>query len=103
MKHVLLQEKYPIFVTDISKSETTCLDVGDMCTCLKAMILENPKVNFIGLFDHYAHTKAIGGEIGPAIQAAVNVLFCFGPSLPSPRSRLSATWKHRAVFACRSQ
>lgn len=86
MKQVMLQDKYPVFVAEIAKSETTCENVGDMVTCLKAMISENPKVQFIGLFDHHAHTRSIGGEIDPSIRAAVNVLFCFGPSLPAPQA-----------------
>jgi hypothetical protein len=45
----------------------------------------NPKVQFIGVFDHYAHTKRIEGEINPDIKAAVDVIFCFGFALPNPQ------------------
>lgn len=40
---------------------------------------------FIGVFDHYAHTQGIGGEIDPDIKAAVDVIFCFGFALPNPQ------------------
>jgi hypothetical protein len=59
--------------------------VDDVVAYLKAKIAENPKVQFIGVFDHYAHTKKIGGEIAPGIQAAVDVIFCFGFALPNPQ------------------
>ena len=85
MKQTLLQERYPVFVAEIGKNETTCQDVNDVVSYLKAMIAENEKVQFIGVFDHYAHTRRIGGEIDPAIHAAVNVMFCFGFALPNPR------------------
>lgn len=85
MKKTLLQEKYPVFVAEIAKSETTCQTVDDVVERLKARIAENPKVRYIGLFDHYAHTQAIGGEINPEIKAAVNLIFCFGYALPNPQ------------------
>lgn len=85
MKQTLLQEKYPVLVSEIGKNETTCQSVDDVVAYLKAKIAENPKVQFIGVFDHYAHTKKIGGEIAPGIQGAVDVIFCFGFALPNPQ------------------
>ncbi|MRR51021.1 MAG: hypothetical protein EG825_08920 [Rhodocyclaceae bacterium] len=85
MKQTLLQEKYPVFVAEIAKDETPCKTVDGVVDYLKAKIAENPKVKFIGVFDHYAHTRGIGGEIAPEIQAAVDVVFCFGFALPNPQ------------------
>jgi hypothetical protein len=85
MKQTLLQEKYPVFVAEIGKNETTCQTVDDVVEYLKARIRENEKVKFIGVFDHFAHTQAIGGEISPDIKAAVDVMFCFGFKLPNPQ------------------
>lgn len=85
MKQTLLQEKYPIFVAEIGKSETSCQTVDDVVERIKSRIAENPKVRYIGLFDHYAHTQAIGGEINPEIKAAVDLIFCFGYALPNPQ------------------
>ncbi len=85
MKQTLLQEKYPIFVAEIGKDETSCQTVDDVVAHLRARIAENPKVQYIGLFDHYAHTRAIGGEIAPDIRAAVDLIFCFGLALPNPQ------------------
>ena len=85
MKQTLLQEKYPIFVAEIDKSETRCQSVDEVVGYLKEKIAANPKVQFIGVFDHYAHTKRIKGEIHPDIRAAVDVIFCFGFALPNPQ------------------
>lgn len=85
MKQTLLQEKYPVFTAEIAKGETTCQTVDAVVDYLKAKIAGSPKVQFIGVFDHYAHTKGIGGEIAPDIRGAVDVIFCFGIALPNPQ------------------
>jgi hypothetical protein len=85
MKQTLLQEKYPVFVAEIDKNETDCKTVEDVVAYLKARIAEKEKVQFIGVFDHYAHTKKIGGEIAADIGGAVDVIFCFGFALPNPQ------------------
>ncbi|MEW6133381.1 MAG: DUF6858 family protein [Pseudomonadota bacterium] len=85
MKQTLLQEKYPVFVAEIDKQETDCKNVDDIVAYLKDKIAENAKVQFIGVFDHHAHTTRIGGEINPDIKAAVDVIFCFGIALPNPQ------------------
>lgn len=84
MKQTMLQEKYPVYVAEIDKSETSCQNVDEIVSYLKDKIATNPKVQFIGVFDHYAHTKRIEGEINPDIKAAVDVIFCFGFALPNP-------------------
>jgi len=85
MKQTLLQEKYPVFIAEIDKSETTCNNLDDVVAYLKTKITENTKVQFIGVFDHYAHTRNIGGEIAEGIVGAVDVIFCFGFALPNPQ------------------
>lgn len=85
MKQTLLQEKYPVFIAEIDKNETEYKNVDDVVAYLKAKIAEQEKVVFIGVFDHYAHTKKIGGEIAEGIFGAVDVIFCFGFALPNPQ------------------
>ncbi|MDD2740743.1 MAG: hypothetical protein PHV02_00585 [Rhodocyclaceae bacterium] len=85
MKQTLLQEKYPIFVTEIGKSETTYQTVEALVAYYQAKIAENPKVHFIGVFDHYAHTRKIEGPIVEGMSAAVDVIFCFGFAIPTPQ------------------
>lgn len=84
MRQSLLMEKYPTFDLVLPKSETTCTSVDDIIDRLKEKIDAHPKVSFIASFDHYAHTKAIDGEIADDILAAKNIVFCFGVKLPNP-------------------
>ncbi|MFC7435434.1 DUF6858 family protein [Hydrogenophaga bisanensis] len=85
MKQLHFQEKYPITVVDIAKSETRYDSVAAIADYFKDCIANTPRVSYIGTFDHFAHTQAIGGEIAPDIRAATNVLFCFGHALPNPQ------------------
>lgn len=85
MKQLHFQEKYPITVLDIAKSETRHASVAAIAEYFRACIARTPRVSYIGTFDHFAHTQAIGGDIAPGILAAVNVLFCFGHALPNPQ------------------
>ncbi len=85
MKQLHFQEKYPITVVDIAKTETRYTSVDEIVGYFKACIEETPRVSFIATFDHLAHTRAIGGEVAPGIRAATNVLFCFGHALPNPQ------------------
>ena len=85
MKQTLLQEKYPIFVAEIAKSETTIQTVDEMVEYYKTCIASNPKVHFIGVFDHYAHTTRIGGPICEGLVGAVDIIFCFGFAIPNPQ------------------
>ncbi len=85
MKQLHFQEKYPITVLDIAKTETSYDSVAAIAAYFKTCIASTPRVSYIGEFDHHAHTQAIGGEINPEITAAINVLFCFGHALPNPQ------------------
>ena len=85
MKQTLLQEKYPIFVAEIGKAETTYQTIDALVDYYKGKIAENPKVQFIGVFDHYAHTSKIGGPIVDGLTAAVDIIFCFGFAIPNPQ------------------
>jgi len=82
---MLLQEKYPIFLLEIGKNETTCQSVGDIVARLKAHIAADARVAWIAEFDHHAHTQRVGGTIAPEIKAAKNLVFCFGLQLPNPQ------------------
>jgi len=84
MKQTLLQEKYPVYVAEVPKSETRYTTVSEVVDYFKQKIASTPKVKFIAVFDHFAHTTDIGGSIAPEIKAAAEVIFCFGIALPNP-------------------
>jgi hypothetical protein len=43
--------------------------------------VENQEAVFITVFDHYAHTKSLDGNILEGVLDAKNLLFCFGHSI----------------------
>ncbi|WP_316860241.1 DUF6858 family protein [uncultured Cohaesibacter sp.] len=85
MKQSILMEKYPIFDMDLEKSETPYESVDAVIAALKEKIDAHPKVAYIGVFDHYGHTRSIDGAIAENIMDAKNILFCFGLALPNPK------------------
>jgi hypothetical protein len=83
MKQMLLQEKFPIFVLELNKSETSFQSAQELVNHFKQLIDDHKVTRFIGEFDHYSHTKGLeGGEIAEEIIDARNVVFCFGTKLP---------------------
>jgi len=99
MKQIMLQEKYPVFVLEIGKQETTCKSIDDVVARLKTAIAADSRVAWIAEFDHYAHTTKLGGAIAPEIKAAKNLVFCFGLQLPNPNvaRRAAALDRHRRL------
>ena len=84
MKQTLLQEKYPVYTLEVSKSETRYPDVDAIIDYLRDCVETHDIAALIGEFDHYAHTKALPmGEIAEEIQAAKHLVFCFGTKLPN--------------------
>jgi hypothetical protein len=87
MKQSLLMERYPIFTLQIDKAETPYGSVDEIIAYFKERVDAHPSATFIAVFDHYAHTRALSdGRIGSSIQAAKNIVFCFGLTLPDPRA-----------------
>lgn len=86
MKKTVLMEKYPVFTLEFEKTETACSSVDAIIGYFKAKIEADPVAAFIGIFDHYTHTKSLeSGEIAPNIKDAKNIVFCFGQKLPDPK------------------
>jgi hypothetical protein len=75
--------KNSIFSLEVNKS-SHYQTAGDVCGYFVSKIENDPEAFFIGLFDHYEHTKAINGNIAPDIKDAKLVVFCFGKHIPAP-------------------
>ncbi|MBM3163262.1 MAG: hypothetical protein FJZ79_08120 [Chlorobi bacterium] len=85
MIQTLLHEKYPIYTLELDKAETSCGSVDDILAHFRERIDANPVIEYIGVFDHYAHTSSLpDGIIAPGIKDAKNILFCFGKEIPNP-------------------
>lgn len=84
MKQTILQEKYPVYVLELLKSETDYTTVDAIIAKLQSNIEAHKVAQFITIFDHYAHTKSLPeGVVAPGILAAKNLVFCFGIALPN--------------------
>jgi hypothetical protein len=85
MKQRLLNDRYPLFVLTLERSEARYQDVDAICDYFRACVESHPCGHYIATFDHHAHTCSLPqGEIASEIRAAKNVVFCFGLTLPSP-------------------
>ena len=85
MKKTIFMDKYPVYTLEVQKSETTLTNVDAILAYFKEKIDAHPIATFISLFDHYAHTTALEGEINPEIKDAKNIVFCFGAAIPNTK------------------
>ncbi len=86
MTQSLLMDKYSIYSVQIKKNETTLTDVDSIIAYLQEKIAKHPFAIEIAIFDHYTHTQSIQDYVlADNIQAAKNLVFCFGKMLPDPK------------------
>ncbi len=85
MNKLQLMDRYPVLTLDIPKAETTCTDIDAVVARLRQAIEADKRAIFIADFDHYAHTRSLGGPIAEGICGARNLVFCFGPHIPNPQ------------------
>lgn len=85
MKKSILMEKYPVYTLELEKNEIVQKDVDTIISYFQKKIETHPIANFIAVFDHYSHTKALEGDINPEIKDAKNIVFCFGAAIPNTK------------------
>lgn len=85
MKKIIFMDRYPIYSLELLKDEMRVSSMDEVVAYFKDKIEKHPVAKFIALFDHYAHTKALNGEIADGILDARNIIFCFGPSIPNTK------------------
>jgi len=87
MQQELFNQEYPIYTTTLSKEMTNHKNISEILTALQVKIDAHPVATYIGLFNHYEHTRSLGedGEIDDAILDAQNIICCFGKSLMDPK------------------
>ena len=82
MNKTVLAEKYLVNFKTISRGNSKFDSVSQIEEYLKGEIETHQIATYISTFDHYAHTKSIGGMIPDDILASINVLCCFGMAIP---------------------
>ena len=86
MKKINYKEMYPVYVKKVAKEDVKVDSADAISLVLIDRINTHKFAQYIGIFDHYTHTKSIEeNEIGDDIKAAQNILFCFGKKLPDPK------------------
>ncbi|DAB33333.1 MAG: hypothetical protein PWQ42_393 [Sulfurospirillum sp.] len=85
MKKSVFMETYPICSIELQKDECRFQNVDGVLAFFKEKIDNHPKATFISLFDHFNHTKNINGEVEEGMKDAKNIIFCFGPAIPSSK------------------
>jgi hypothetical protein len=84
-KQTLLKETVPVYQLEIERNECRFDSVDAIAAHLRVLIETNATARFIAVFDHYAQTQSLPqGQVAKHIRAAVNVIFCFGLTLPEP-------------------
>lgn len=85
MKKTVYMDKYPVFTLTLQKNQISYTNVAEIIAYFKAKIEAHPVAKFIAVFDHYAHTKGLDGEIMEGLKEAQNIIFCFGPAIPNTK------------------
>ena len=85
MKKTQFMDKYPVHSLELQKSNIKQTNIVEIIEYFKDKIQAHPIAKFIAVFDHYAHTKELNGEINPSIIDAQNLIFCFGPAIPNTK------------------
>ena len=85
MKKTIFMDKYPVYSLELLKSEMSLKTTQEVVNYFKEKIESHPIAKFIAVFDHYTHTKNLGGEIMAGLCDAYNVVFCFGAAIPNTK------------------
>jgi len=83
MKKVDFMGKYPVYEMTVPKVQSQYSSVDSIIAYLQQQIDTHPIASYIAMFDQYAHTAKIGGEIHATIKEAKEIIFCFGQKLPN--------------------
>jgi hypothetical protein len=85
MKKTVFMDKYPLYSLEMQKSEIKLSNTDEVVEYFKEKIQNHPIAKFITVFDHYSHTKELGGEIMDGLINAKNIIFCFGQAIPNTK------------------
>ena len=85
MKKTLFLDTYPIHSLTLMKEGLRYQRMSQIVDYFKEKINANPVAHFIAVFDHYAHTQKLGGEIMEGLKDVQNVIFCFGQAIPNTK------------------
>ncbi|MGE0738951.1 DUF6858 family protein [Sulfurimonas sp.] len=85
MKKSIFMDKYPVYSVEFAKSEMGVATAKEVIAYFKEKIQNHPVAQFIAVFDHYTHTKNLGGPMMDGLLDAQNIIFCFGQAIPDTK------------------
>ncbi|MEJ2692431.1 MAG: hypothetical protein P8166_05050 [Candidatus Thiodiazotropha sp.] len=98
MIQAISQLELPVFTLQLGVSECRFDSVDEIACYLKEKIESHKSACYIATFDHLRHTRQLPeGRVAEGIDAAVNLVFCFGFSLQGP-SQLAT--RPRSIGIC---
>jgi hypothetical protein len=82
LKKAVAQTELPIFTLQLEGSECRFDSADEIAGYLKEKIESHKAACYIATFNHLAHTRSLPeGQVAEGIDAALNVVFCFGFTL----------------------
>ena len=97
MEKVIFKDKYPVYTMQVLKKELKSENIEVIIEHFKNQIEKHPSAQFISVFDNYAHTASLNGEINSKIKAAQNIIFCFGRSINDTKE---VSLRPRSIAIC---
>jgi len=80
-----IKDTYPIQAAEISRDESKFDSTDEIIAYLKEIVEKHPVARYLGIFDHYTHTKELPDhEMNDNILNVKLIMFCFGKDLPVP-------------------
>ncbi|MDX9814240.1 MAG: DUF6858 family protein [Sulfurimonas sp.] len=78
-------DKFPVLSLEVAKNSTKYSSTDEIVEFFKSKIESHPVATFIATFDHFSHTKNLGGDMVSGLVNAKNVVFCFGQAIPATK------------------
>lgn len=95
MNKIQLLDKYPVFVEELAKEDTSCASAAEIIGRLRECVEAIPEAMLIGEFDHQGHVlRQAEGRIADGILDSRHLLFCLSNAIPNP---LIAAVRPRAI------
>lgn len=85
MKQAIAQIELPVFTLQLEPAECRFDSVDEIAYYLKQQIESHKAAQYIATFNHLEHTASLPeGQVAEDMDAAINLVFCFGFSLQDP-------------------
>jgi hypothetical protein len=100
LKQAVEQLELPVFNLQLEAEECRFDSVDEIAEYLKQKIESHKAASYIATFDHLDHTQHLPeGQVAEGIDAAINLVFCFGFTLQDP-AQLAC--RPRSIGICHS-